>query len=64
MLKLSESPEFLEFLDSEFRRTSKIATVEELAEFAFGSIEKAVEAFKAVMPRGNNENRDNYKPGN
>ncbi len=37
--------EFLEFLGREFDKTTVNATVEELAEFAFGGIEKAIEAF-------------------
>lgn len=38
--------EFLEFLTTEFTKTSIHATIEELAEFAFGSINAAIEAFE------------------
>ena len=40
------NPDFLEFLNREFDHTAVDATVEELAEFAFGSIDTAVEAFE------------------
>lgn len=40
------APEFLEFLDGEFDHTSVHATMEELAEFAFGSIDAAIEAYE------------------
>ena len=43
--RLAENPEFLDFLDSRFRRVAVHATVEELAEFAFGSIEEAVATY-------------------
>jgi hypothetical protein len=39
------NPDFLEFLNREFDHTVVDATVEELAEFAFGSMEKAIESF-------------------
>ena len=39
------NPEFLEFLNREFDKTAVDATVEELAEFAFGSMEDAIESF-------------------
>ena len=39
------NPEFLEFLNREFDKTAVDATFEELAEFAFGSIEEIIEAF-------------------
>jgi len=39
------NPYFLEFLNREFDKTAVHATPEELAEFAFGSMEEAVEAF-------------------
>ena len=39
------NPDFLEFLNREFDRTAVDATMEELAEFAFGSVEAAIEAF-------------------
>ncbi len=38
--------EFLEFLTMEFTKTAMHATIEELAEFAFGSIELAIKAFE------------------
>jgi hypothetical protein len=39
-------PVFQEFLIKEFDKTTIGATIEELAEFAFGSLDKAIEAFK------------------
>ena len=44
--KIEDNPEFLEFLNKEFNQTAVSATVEELAEFAFGSIDEAVKAFE------------------
>lgn len=41
-----DNPAFHEFLDREFDLTAREATVEELAEFAFGSMDAAVEAFR------------------
>ena len=38
--------EFLEFLGREFDKTAVDATIEELAEFAFGSAEEATKAFE------------------
>lgn len=38
--------DFLEFLNSEFEKTAVSATVEELAEFAFGSLQEAVKTFE------------------
>ena len=40
------SQEFFEFVNREFDKTAAGASIEELAEFAFGSIENALEAFK------------------
>ena len=40
------SHKFLEFLSREFDLTARHATVEEFAEFAFGSMRAAVEAFE------------------
>ena len=40
------SREFLEFLNREFDRTAVDATIEELAEFAFGGFDEAVKAFE------------------
>ena len=37
---------FLEFLNREFDKTAVDATVEELAEFAFGGFDEAVKAFE------------------
>lgn len=37
---------FLEFLNREFGKTAVDATVEELAEFAFGGMEEAIKAFE------------------
>lgn len=37
---------FLEFLTREFDKTAVDATIEELAEFAFGSMDAAIEAFE------------------
>jgi len=39
------NPNFLEFLNREFDHTAVDATMEELAEFAFGSMEEAIKAF-------------------
>jgi hypothetical protein len=41
-----ENPYFLEFLGIEFDKTAVDATVEELAEFAFGGVDEALEAFE------------------
>ena len=38
--------DFLEFLNREFDKTAVDATIEELAEFAFGSMELSIKAFK------------------
>jgi len=38
--------EFVEFLSREFDKTAVHATVEEMAEFAFGSVEASIEAFE------------------
>ena len=43
--KYVENPDFLEFLGREFDSTAVDATVEDLAEFAFGSIDEAVKTF-------------------
>ncbi|MHC4624948.1 MAG: hypothetical protein ACYS4W_13715 [Planctomycetota bacterium] len=44
--KYSDDPDFREFLNREFGQTAVHATMEELAEFAFGSIEAAMEAYE------------------
>jgi hypothetical protein len=38
--------DFLEFLNKKFNETAVNATVEELAEFAFGSLQDAIKAFE------------------
>jgi hypothetical protein len=40
-----ESPEFFDFINREFEKIVVHATIEDLAEFAFGSIEDAVSEF-------------------
>jgi len=40
------NPDFLEFLNRKFDGTAVHATIEELAEFAFGSFEEAIDAFE------------------
>jgi len=45
--------EFLEFLTTEFTKTAMHATIEELAEFAFGSMELAIKAFEERGQRKN-----------
>ncbi|MBN2020306.1 MAG: hypothetical protein JW749_08780 [Sedimentisphaerales bacterium] len=45
-MKYDENPEFLGFITREFDRTATGATTEELAEFAFGSLNKAIAAYK------------------
>ncbi len=51
--KLYETnPDFLEFLNNEFEKTAVSATVEELAEFALGSLQEAIKVFEK---RKNNE---------
>ncbi len=42
---------FREFLNREFDRTSVNATIEELAEFAFGGLEEAVKAFEGLKKK-------------
>lgn len=44
--RYENNPEFREFLNREFDRTAVDATIEELADFAFGSMEAAIEAFE------------------
>ena len=41
-----KNSDFQEYLSREFDRTAVGATMEELAEFAFGSIDAAIEAFE------------------
>lgn len=40
------NPDFQEFLNREFDHTAVDATMDELAEFAFGSWDEAIEAFE------------------
>jgi hypothetical protein len=56
-----KNSDFLEFLNNEFDKTAVNATVEELAEFAFGGLSQAIKAFEK---RINNENRSAYKSRN
>ena len=42
----ADNQEFQEFLNREFDKTAVYASMEELAEFAFGSYEEALKAFK------------------
>lgn len=55
MCKIAEKyvndPEFQEFLNREFDKTIVHATVEELAEFSFGSIDDAIEMFEKQKTR-------------
>ena len=44
--KYADNPEFQEFLNAEFNKTAVCASMDELTEFAFGSFDEAVEAFK------------------
>jgi len=43
--KYVDNPHFQEFLNREVDHTAVYATMEELAEFAFGSMEEAVKVF-------------------
>ena len=43
--KLIDETDFRDFVLKEFKDVSLEATVEELAEFAFGSVESAIEAY-------------------
>jgi len=49
--KYVNDPEFQEFLNREFNKTAVDATMEELAEFGFGSIDDAVEMFEKQKTR-------------
>ena len=44
--KYLENEDFFHFISQEFNDVAREATLEELAEFAFGSEQEAVEAFK------------------
>ena len=52
---LQKDPDFLEFLNREFNETAVNATIQELAEFAFGSIEEAVRDYQEQMKGGEHE---------
>jgi len=39
-------PEFQEFLNREFDKTAVHAPIDELADFAFGSLQEAIKAFE------------------
>jgi hypothetical protein len=43
--KYINNPEFFEFVNKEFESVAVDATIEELAEFAFGGIEEAIKQF-------------------
>ena len=43
--KILDDPDFFYFVNNEFENTAVHATIEELAEFAFGSIEEAIDEF-------------------
>ena len=44
--KYTDDPDFQGFLNREFDHTAVDATMDELAEFAFGSMKEAIEAFE------------------
>ena len=44
--KYTDDPDFREFLNREFDHTAVHATMDELAEFAFGSWDVAIEAYE------------------
>jgi hypothetical protein len=44
--KYANDPDFQEFLNREFEHTAAHATIEELAEFAFGSVDGAIAVFE------------------
>lgn len=46
VLQYENNLEFLEFLNREFDKSAVDATIEELAEFAFGSLEEAIKNFE------------------
>lgn len=45
--KIVNDPDFFDFVNNEFENTAVHATIEELAEFAYGSIEIAFNEFKS-----------------
>lgn len=44
--KYLENEKFFHFVSQEFNDVAREATLEDLAEFAFGSVQEAVEVFK------------------
>jgi hypothetical protein len=44
--KFADDPRFVEFLYREFDKTVPYATLEDIAKFAFGSVELAISAYK------------------
>ena len=48
------NPDFREFLSREFDHTTANATMEELAKFAFGSIQAAMKAFGEQREKNEN----------
>ena len=51
MEQYANEAEFREFVNREFDHTAVGATVEELAEFAFGGMAEAIEAFEEYKKR-------------
>ena len=51
--KYENNPDFQEFLNRNFEKTAVNATMEELAEFAFGSWDEAIEAFEERIKNEN-----------
>jgi thioredoxin-related protein len=49
--KYIDNDEFREFVSREFDAVAVEATVEEMAEFAFGSVEDAIYQFRDKLPR-------------
>ena len=43
---INSKTDFVEFVDREFNRTITHAALEDLANFAFGSMKEAIEAYK------------------
>jgi len=44
--KYMNNPDFHKFIDREFDKTAVQSTIEELAEFAFGSLDAAIQAYE------------------
>ena len=53
--KYINNPEFFEFVNKEFESVAADATIEELAEFAFGSIEDAIEEYNELSDDSNDD---------